>query len=234
MIPANRLAPAGENAALARVRTIVEALDATSVERIGLSAIPEPSPDTHARLMARLEQEADHAGRRELLDDVRDQVRVTLVNRFSPLSARTGIGFPNPVNASVRASDEARVMLAVLDAVAVAVMEDRLDPQMAARLSEPGRQLLGLPPLGEADDEPLELSAVEPSAQDWADAARGSTRIGAAASPATSRVVIATVLACTLGPAALFAGVASGSTLVGIAAALAVVALCWLLATYRR
>jgi hypothetical protein len=46
--------------------------------------------------------------------------------------------------------------------------------------------------------------------------------------------VLATITACTVGPAAVFLGVASGSTAAGILAGLAVVAVCWLVATYRR
>lgn len=234
-IRANTLANRAEDAALARVEEIVERLDAARVERMALSPDSVLDPAAHARLVARLEAEADVCGRRELLDDVRRQVRRTLAHRFSPLSARSGLALP-PLSASARPEDEAVVVLAVLDAVSVAVMEDRLDPETADLLADPGRRLLGLPPLSSSARSAPMPTPGEPTAADWADAAAGETRIDGAHSPipVTARVVLATVIACTAGPAAVFLGVAGGSTLVGIAAGLAVVAACWVLATYRR
>lgn len=239
-IRANTLANRAEDAALARVEEIVERLDATRVERIALSPDSVPDPTTHARLVARLEAEADERGRRELLDDVRQQVRATLVQRFSPLSVRVGAGLPSPAGPTLRAEDEAMIVLAVMDTVSVAVMEDRLDPETARQLADPGRRLLGLPPIAAPSDAVLGAGASgalsEPSAADWAEAAAGETRIDGTYTPmpVTVRIVLATVAACTIGPGAVFVGVAGGSTLLGLAAGLAVVALCWVFATYGR
>ena len=72
-----------------------------------------------------------------------------------------------------RAADQAELVAAIDDAVAVAVAEDLLDPGDARALSEPGRALLGLPPVGEEVTQPSQAThrarrAWEPTASDWA------------------------------------------------------------------
>jgi len=41
------------------------------------------------------------------------------------------------------------------------------------------------------------------------------------------------VIACTVGPVVLLMGISGGNALIGILAALAVLAVCWLIATFR-
>ena len=77
------------------------------------------------------------------------------------------------LHATGRAADQVELVAAIDDAVAVAVAEDLLDPADARALSEPGRALLGLPPVGEEVAEPSQAThrarrAWEPTASDWA------------------------------------------------------------------
>jgi hypothetical protein len=57
--------------------------------------------------------------------------------------------------------------MAIEDAVAVAVVEDLLDPATAVALSSPGRRLLGLAPLdappSDGREEPVESDVAEPA-----------------------------------------------------------------------
>jgi hypothetical protein len=235
VIEANRLSVPGERAALERVEAVVAAIDATRVEMLAPSRATLVDPDERADLVQALEADADRCGRRELLDDVRERVRDAIHRRLTRPLRGDASGIQGQVVFPTRAEDAALIELTLVDAVAVAVMEDRLDAETAARLAAPGRLLLGLPALGGAGPRRLPPSLPEPTADDWAEAASGDTRVGGYSPiPVTARIVVATVIACTAGPAAMFAGVAGGSTLVGIAAGLAVVALCWLFATYHR
>jgi len=234
LIEANRLSAPGERAALERVERIVERVDGFRVEMLALSPDALLDPDEHARLVAELEAEAARCGRRDLLDEVRDRVRSTLAiraaqpTRFDPV-------YRSPLT-PMRAEDAAAVVMSVTDAVAVAVLEDRLAPETAARLAGPGRDLLGLPPLGARAAASVTRPAIpEPSADDWAEAATGEARTGDYTPlPVGVRVGVATMAATVLAPVAIFVGVGSGQTVAGMLAALAIVAVCWLVATYRR
>lgn len=234
MIEANRLTSPGERAALERVEEVAARIDGLRLELFALSRLDLPDPDEHARLVAEVEAEAERCGRRALLGDVCERVRDALRMRLGQPLRLDPIG-RYPLSPT-RADDAALVEMAVTDAVAVAVMEDRISSNTAARLSAPGRALLGLPLLGDPGAAPVDRPLVpEPTAEDWAAAEPGDAPAESpSVVPATGRIVAAVVIACTVGPAALFAGVAGGSTAVGILAGLGVVALCWLLATYRR
>jgi hypothetical protein len=233
VIEPNRLAAPGERAALERVEAVVEAIDGLHVDLVAISPGSLLDPDEHAALIAELEMEADRSGRRELLELVRDRVRSALSirvaqpTRFDPV-VRYAITPQRP-------EDAAATVLTVTDAVAVAVMQDRLDTAAAARLAGPGRALLGLPPLGDPRAEPGPAPVPEPTAADWADAETGGAMVtGDARIPVGVRVGVATVTAAVLGPVAVFEGMRAGQAVPGILAGLAVVAVCWLVATYRR
>jgi hypothetical protein len=238
VISLNRLSNPGETAAFARLEEILERIDATPIERFALSRLAVPEPDAHAAMLVELEAEADRCGRRELLDDVRDRVEAGLIRRLSPLGYAGRIGvYPLPIHSTARPDEEAAIVTAVVDAASVALLEDRLDARTAGGLSAPGRSLLGLPALREREPPAAagEPTVPEPTAADWAEAATGDLRIGSdTPAPGTARIVLAVVLACTVGPSALLAGITGGNALLGILAALAVLAVCWLIATFRR
>ena len=235
MIRPNTLSNRAEDSALARVEAIVERIDDTPVQRYAISGLSVPERATHARLLAELEVAADRCGRRDLLDDVRDRVQGRLISRFAPLAYLGSVAYPIPLHSTARPQDEALVVSAIVDAVAVALLEDRLDLRTAAQLSATGRQLLGLPPLDPDAADASPPSVEEPTAADWAEAADGDTQTGGYSPiPVGLRVGLATVAAVLLAPIAVFVGVGIGQTGAGILAGLAIVAVCWLIATYRR
>jgi hypothetical protein len=231
---ANRLTVPGERAALERVEAIAGRIDGLRIEMFAPSRQSLLDPDEHARLATELRAEADRCGRRRLLDDVTGRVGDALRARLSqPLRYDPVVRYSL---SPTRPDDEAIMLMTVTDAAAVAVMEDRLRPETAQRLSMPGRVLLGLSPLGESVASVGEASSIpEPSDADWTAAAIGDARVGGyTPMPVGLRVVASIVTAIVLGSVALFAGVAIGQTGAGILAALAVVAVCWLVATYHR
>jgi hypothetical protein len=146
--------------------------------------------DDRDERLARLEELADGLGLGDLLDEARDELREGVLARFS-----AGLAYPyglRPVP-NARTEDKAAILAALLDLVAVAVMEDRLDPTDAEVLSRAGRILLGIAGGGNGDagddrdpdaaplrppPSPDELArSGAPTDADWAEAEHGSTAI---------------------------------------------------------
>ncbi|MHB8890739.1 MAG: hypothetical protein ACYC65_01700 [Candidatus Limnocylindrales bacterium] len=236
MIEPNRLSAPGERAAHARVEAVFAAADRLSPEDLQLRAVPRRDPEEREILLADLERVADRHGRGALLDEARDWLREALLTRaIARLTSESG--FPGRVGGG-RPADQAAILLAIEDAVSVAVVEDLLEAGSAATLADPGRGLLGLAPLaGSAavaagDDGP----AWEPSTADWAAAAAGDTRTASRYSPPGTRgmrAVFFGAIAVSGSVAAIAWGLTEGSIWLGGLLAVAVVALCWTFATWR-
>ena len=194
----NRLSAPGEHAALERVEEIAERIDEVPIERMTLPRTRMLSPEHRGALLEELDTGADRCGRRVLLEDARNRVRQAVLARTAqPLYLYSG--------SPQRADDISYIATSIVDAVAVAVMEDRLSLETASLLSTPGRNLLGLAPVAAAARMPVGL-----------------------------RIWVATIAAVVFAPVAVLLGVGIGQTGAGILAGLAIVAVCWLVATYRR
>ena len=183
----NELLLPGEREAVERIEAVYAAVDELSLADLGWATMEQLDPaDRDERLLA-LEELADGLGRGDLLDDARDELRDTVLSR---LSSHHGLVYlaGDLGSASSSAEGRAAIVAALMDLVAVAVVEDRLDPSDASTLARPGRQLLGtasrsddasddhgplLPPPSPAD---LALTGA-PSDADWAEAEHGSTAI---------------------------------------------------------
>jgi hypothetical protein len=145
MIQPGRLSAPGEGAVRARVEAVFEAADRLSPPELWMSAMPLRDERLRRELITDLEQVVASHGRRPLLDDARGRVRDELMERsVSRWTAESGAVGHQTVG---RSEDLVRILAAIEDAVAVAVAEDLLDPIDAASLADPGRIVLGLPPL---------------------------------------------------------------------------------------
>ncbi|MEO5966443.1 MAG: hypothetical protein ABIR11_13340 [Candidatus Limnocylindrales bacterium] len=254
MPEANRLTAPGEPAAIARVEAMFRVID--QLGPADLARVPIPRLDIEDReiRLAELERLADHAGRGRLLDDARDALTSALVGRF-------GDRLPYPYSlqplGSPRTVDQAAIVMALRDVVAVSVMEDRLDPADAAALAGPGWRLLGIrdgPDDAVAGSEDAHgapphaptshVRVDEPSDADWAAAARDAARdaVAEADEPARGYVPPGTRVMrlaffgslAVLGiPAVMIAGFASDNLTMGLLGAGAVGALCWTFATWH-
>lgn len=233
MSRANQLSVPGERAARDRVEDVFAAADRLSPDDLYLTVVPRRDRERRNLLLAELEQTAERAGRRVLLDEALERVRDGLVARaIDPLFPRAAVIGIRP---SGRPEDLAEVMAAIEDAVAVAVVEDRLAPDTADVLAVDGRRLLGLPALGGSPEpaEPETEPRWAPSAQDWAAAAHGETSV----TPGTPMpgirgmwltfLVVAGVVAAV---ASLAWGVLQDQLLLGVLGAIAVIAVAWTLA----
>jgi hypothetical protein len=237
VIQPNRLTDPAERAARERVEVVFAALDRLSRDELwGLVISPRPEVDRD-QLLASLESAAATRRRTELLDEARSGVR-------DALQARMASGYPAGVygvtaTSASRVEDRVEVALAIEDAVSVAVTEDLIRPENAAALADPGRTLLGLPPLS-VDDAmavPPATPAWEPSADDWREAARESIDPdGPPATLSATRYLNVTLLGAIAlfgAPTALIVGAANDELLIGILAAIAIVLACWKLAPPR-
>ena len=137
-----------------------------------------------------------------------------------------------------RVEDRVEVVAAIDDAASVAVAEDLLEPDVAAALAGPGRALLGLEPLpggdraARADPDP----AWEPSPDEWREAEATTGLDPGEPLPGVRgmRLIFFGAIA-TIGIAtALGAGIANDQMPLGLLAAVAVGAVCWTFATFRR
>jgi hypothetical protein len=142
VIRPNELSNPGEREAWARVDDLCTRLDDRPDSAFMIRPpVPLPEEEREA-LMVEVEDLADGLGRGELLDNARDHVRDALAARFaSPLRLYgaggiygSSLGGPEDVAAAV---------MAITDAVAVTVVEDRLDPRTAEALAGPGWRILG-------------------------------------------------------------------------------------------
>ena len=232
MIEPNRLSVPGERAALERVEVIAERIDEVPLEGMAPPRTRMLASEQRAALIAELDAEADRAGRRELLDEARNRVRQAILAR---VTHKVYLYSASPQ----RSDDVSYLASSIVDAVAVAVMEDRLSPVTATLLSDPGRAILGLAPVVTSGQLPPDFdhppaALAEPTAEDWAEAAVGDTKPGDYEPiPVGLRVALATMAAVIFAPLAIFVGVGSGQTVFGILAGLAVVAVSWLVATYK-
>ena len=212
------------------------AIDGIPTDRLhGVALSPRGDRD---RLVETLEGAVAAAGRGALLDEARDSVRNALSQRLAVVFPAGNAGLT--LHATGRAADQVELVAAIDDAVAVAVAEDLLDPADARALSEPGRALLGLPPVGDEDAEPSPASrrarpAWEPTASDWADAARPHAT-GPALLPGVRGLwqLFLGVIAVVGMTATIALGIASDQLWFGILGAVAIGAVCWTLATFRR
>ena len=237
----NRLSVPGERAARQRLEDVFARVDELGPLDLANLGVPLRDPERRDALLADLRRAVQARGLGSLLDQARTAVHDALL-------ARTSSEFPAgtysvTIRGSARVEDQVALMNAIEDVVAVAVAEDVIEADVARSLAEPGRAILGLPPLrlaGAADDPPPGADADPPwapSARDWEEAAREAAPVERGALlPGVRGMWIAflAIAAVTGVIAALGWGVTAGEPLVGALIAVAVVAVCWTLATFRR
>lgn len=237
MIEPNRLSAPGEAAARARVEALYAAADRLGPPDLWLSPVPRRDLEEREVLLAALERVADAHGRGALLDEartwLRDALEARAVSRWTAETGATGQVIAG------RPEDAAAIVLAIEDAVSVAVTEDLLDPGGAATLANPGRQLLGIASLPDGPGGPGEREGArswEPSADDWAASAAGGAAVEHGVPPPGTRTMRAGFFAVAgvVGVVAALAwGLTDGSLLLGALIAVAVASVCWTFATWQ-
>ncbi len=245
----NVLSAPGERAARERAEVIFLAADGLSPGDLNDSIVPRRDLEEREVLLVDLERAADAHDRGALLDEARGRLRDALLARASGMW--TSNARPMPFGTGGRAQDVVEVLLAIEDAVSVAVVEDLLEPASAAALANPGRWLLGLDPLpgaaagrapGEASGSPAvrdETSDVEPADTEAADVdepgdAEGLSDVEAAdaeepeVDPRARRAAVFAIVAAVTIPGALAGGFAADQLPLLVIIVAAVALLAWL------
>jgi hypothetical protein len=238
VIEPNRLSLPGEAAARERVEVVFKAIDGMTPERLHGVVLSPRDGDERDRLVGTLEGAVAAAGRDELLDEARNSVRNALYQRLTVIFPAGIYGIS--MHMTGRATDQVELVAAIDDAVSVAVAEDLLDPADVRALSEPGRALLGLPPVGGDDADGGHAGGRhlpwEPTATDWAEAQGAAGIDPDAPLPGERglRLFLFGAIALFGIPVAIGAGIANDQVVLGVLAALAIGAVCWTFATFRR
>jgi hypothetical protein len=149
--------PPAPDAAAARERVwrLFERLDRLDAEDLRRVALPEPDPERLAELRAAVADAAADTGRVAMLDEAQAMAREVALRRFGDALYRpTWLGL-NWAQSMGPPDDRARVALALEHALAGAVVEDRLDPDLVDELSEGFDRLEGMrrtgPPEGSSE-----------------------------------------------------------------------------------
>jgi hypothetical protein len=234
---------AGERMARERVEEVYAAADNLTPEWLASLTIPARDMDRRAEVLDDLEREAARYGRGELLEEARDRLLSAMNTRAMARVYTEGRGGSIPSHA--RAEDQAAVLLALLDAVAVAVSEDIIRPDDASELSTPGRLLLGLAPLPGADSADLDGSPLDevdappgaPTESDWSAAAEGGRTAVDHDEPygggRETRQWFFAIIGVVGVVSALLMGIAGHEVLLGLLGAAAIGALAFTFATYH-
>ena len=231
----NRLTNPAEQAARERVEVVFAAIDAYSPGQLSNLVIGHRDPEQRDRLLATVDDAVAAHGREDLLDEACDAVRDALNARINEANLVGPHGF-GTVSAN-RAEDRVEVIAAIEDAVAVAVAEDLLAPDVARALAGPGRDLLGLEPLGDGGDQPLPVHRDwEPTADEWRDAKLDAEVEPTARLPGSHalRYIFFGFVALVGVLTALGVGLSERQPLIGVLVAITIGAVCWTLATRRR
>ncbi len=136
----NELSNPGERAAYARVQALFDRLDRFAPVDTALIPGSGLEPEAHDELLAEVERLAERLGRGELLENARGHCREALITR-EVAQFRGRMGGMSPTRDPQL---EAAAISAVSDAVAVAVVEDKLSLADADALGGPVRSLLGI------------------------------------------------------------------------------------------
>jgi hypothetical protein len=108
-------------------------LDADDLQRVSL---PRPDEERRATVLAEVEAAAAAAGRGQLLRDARERVRTAMLERLAAATYRPTWAGLNWGQSLGTAEDRVRMIQALEDAAAGAVVADLVDPEIAAELGE--------------------------------------------------------------------------------------------------
>jgi hypothetical protein len=126
---------AGERAARHRLNTLFQAFDRLTPDELARIGYQLPPDDERDPLLDAVDEAAVRTGRVVLVGEARDAARDAVMNRYSAGSFRpTFVGLNWGIS---QGTIESRVAIAetLADAAAAAVVEDTLDPEIAAALA---------------------------------------------------------------------------------------------------
>jgi hypothetical protein len=174
----------GERAARQRLDALFQAFDRLTPDELARIGYRLPLDDERDPLLDAVEEAAVRTGRAVLVSEARDAAREAVMNRYSAGSFRpTFVGLNWGIS---QGTIESRVAIAetLADAAAAAVVEDALDPEIAAALALDAESITNLA-VGDASEGSLARAIRDPGDADL--------RLGTQAHRARSIAIVAMV-----------------------------------------
>ncbi|HEU5204532.1 MAG TPA: hypothetical protein VFU17_09575 [Candidatus Limnocylindrales bacterium] len=130
--------------ASARLDAFIARLQRLDLEDLRLIALPVPDPEERAALLETVDRVAAEAGRTALVDDARQRARdavVTAYNRHAYDPTWAGLNWGRSLGTT---RDRLGLVVAAENAAVAAVMDDLLDEDLVATLTEPFEHAAGM------------------------------------------------------------------------------------------
>lgn len=200
---------AGNAEARARLERLFEGFNRLTPDELARIGYRSAHGDEHDELMDAVDDAANRTGRRELVDEARWRAGEAVMRRYAEGTLHPTWVALNWGLSQGTVEDRVAIVEALADAAAAVVVEDVLDPEVAAALGQDAEQVLGLAG-GSASDGSLARALHQPDDPDL-----GPSRAGHAARLAIAVVAVAVTtfgFGVVLGPAfALAAGLVSAT-----------------------
>jgi hypothetical protein len=136
--------PDADKAALERVERLFAEFDRLTPDELGRIGLLAADEDERERLLEAVDEAAARTGRTALVDQVRLLARETVLRRYATGTLhQTWIALNWGVSQGT-IEDRVAIVEALTDAAAAAVVEDALDPEIAAALALDAQHVLGL------------------------------------------------------------------------------------------
>lgn len=136
-------ATTGATDARSRVAEVLARFEHLDPEGLSLVALPAPDATRRGALRAQVTAVAERTDRVALLEEAETEARELVFRRFSESGFRPQPFGLNWLQSVGTVPDRAAIGVAVLDAVAVAVVEDGLDDDVVVQLTTPFETLVG-------------------------------------------------------------------------------------------
>jgi len=133
-----------ERAALDRLERLFATFDRLTPDELGRIGLGGTDEDERQALLAKVDAAAERTGRQSLVAEARTRARDVVMRRYSEGTLhQTWVGLNWGLSQGT-VGDRVAIGEALSDAVAAAVVEDALDPDVAAALALPAEHVLGL------------------------------------------------------------------------------------------
>lgn len=136
--------PADEAAARERLEHLFEGFDRLTPDELGRIGLRPQDEEARERLLDAVDEAATRTGLTELVDEARELARETVLRRYAAGTLHpTWIALNWGVSQGT-VEDRVAIVEALADAAAATVLEDALDPEIAAALALDAEHLVGL------------------------------------------------------------------------------------------
>ncbi len=134
----------GETEARARLEALFTALDRLTPDELGHIGYRMASDEEREPLLGAIDEAARRTGRVELVDEARERALDAVMRRYADGQLRPTFAGLNWGLSGGTSEDRVAIAETLADAAAAAVVEDALDPEMAAALALDAAAVVGM------------------------------------------------------------------------------------------